>query len=190
MEVVPLAIPDVLLVRPSVHADDRGAFTEMHVQDRYREAGIPGPFVQDNLSRSRRGVIRGLHYQLRMPQGKLISVVRGRIWDVAIDIRQGSPTFGQHVSSFLDDEKLEQIYVPPGFAHGFAAISDRADVLYKCTDTWHPQDAFGIRWDDPTLALPWPDEVLAHGPVLSERDKVLPFLEEALANLPHADAAG
>ena len=184
MEIVPLAIPEVLLIRPAIYPDDRGAFTEIHVQQRYADAGIPGPFVQDNLSRSRRGVIRGLHYQLTMPQGKLVSVVRGSVWDVAVDIRMGSPTFGQHVTVMLDDERLEQVYVPPGFAHGFAAISERADVLYKCTDIWHPHDAFGIQWDDPDLAIPWPEEIRDAGPILSERDAVLPSWKDAQGQLP------
>lgn len=144
---------------------------EVYRAERYRELGLDATFVQDNLSRSRRGVVRGLHFQRRYPQGKLISVVRGAIYDVAVDLRPGSETFGEHVGVELSDANGRQLWVPPGFAHGFAALTP-ADVLYKCTDVYHPDDEGGLCWNDPALGIEWP----VPRPILSERDRMHPLL--------------
>jgi len=142
---------------------------------KYATVGVPDTFVQDNHSFSRRGVVRGLHYQLHHPQGKLIYVPRGKIFDVAVDIRRGSPTFGQWVGIYLSDENHQQLYIPPGFAHGFCILSDTADVIYKCTDFYHPDDDYGILWNDPAIGIQWP---LEGAPVLSEKDAHLPLLSD------------
>jgi dTDP-4-dehydrorhamnose 3,5-epimerase len=173
MTVTELDIPGLRLFEPRVFEDERGAFLEVYHRDRYREHGLDVAFVQDNLSRSRRAVVRGLHFQRRHPQGKLISVVRGAIYDVAVDLRPGSETFGAHVGVELSDANGRQLWVPPGFAHGFAALSDRADVLYKCTDVYHPDDEGGLLWNDPALGIAWP----VAEPILSERDRQHPPLD-------------
>jgi dTDP-4-dehydrorhamnose 3,5-epimerase len=180
MKVVPTAIPGVLVIEPRVHQDPRGFFLETYHAGRYTEAGIPPSFVQDNHSSSLRGVLRGLHAQRRRPQGKLMRVVRGEIWDVAVDIRRGSPTFGRHVAERLSGENFRQLYVPPGFAHGFVVLSELAEVEYKCTDFYDRDDEFAIRWNDPVLAVPWP----VPEPQLSDKDRVAPFLAESEAWLP------
>jgi len=167
MRVTPQSIPEVLLIEPRVFRDPRGHFLEIFQARRYPEHGLPAEFVQDNLSYSLRGVLRGLHYQLRFPQGKLIVPLEGEIWDVVLDIRRGSPTFGTWLSMILTADPCRQLYVPPGFAHGFAVLSDKASVLYKCTDFYHPEDEYGIIWNDPDLAIPWP----AAAPVLSDKDR-------------------
>lgn len=167
MRVTPLAFPEILLIEPRIFRDARGHFLEIFQGWRYSEHGIPISFVQDNLSYSFRGVIRGLHYQLRHPQGKLVMSLTGEIWDVVVDIRRGSPTFGKWLSVTLEADSCRQLYVPPGFAHGFEVLSETATVLYKCTDFWHPADEYGIIWDDPDLAIPWP----AAAPVLSDKDR-------------------
>lgn len=172
MTVTELDIPGLLLFEPRVFEDKRGAFSEVYHAERYREHGLDVAFVQDNLSRSRCGVVRGLHFQRRHPQGKLISVVRGAIYDVAVDLRPGSETFGEHVGVELSDANGRQLWVPPGFAHGFAALSDRTDVLYKCTDVYHPDDEGGLLWNDPALGIDWP----VSEPILSERDRMHPPL--------------
>ncbi len=174
MQVTPQSFPEVLLVEPKVFRDGRGHFLEIFQARRYPEQGMPAVFVQDNLSHSVRGVIRGLHYQLRFPQGKLVMPLTGEIWDVVVDIRRGSPTFGKWLSLILSADQCRQLYVPPGFAHGFAVVSDAATVLYKCTDFYHPEDEQGIVWDDPDLAIPWP----AAAPVLSEKDRECPRLRD------------
>ena len=167
MRVTPQSIPEVLLIEPRVFRDPRGHFLEIFQARRYPEHGLPADFVQDNLSYSLRGVVRGLHYQLQFPQGKLIVPLTGEIWDVVLDIRRGSPTFGTWLSMTLTADPCRQLYVPPGFAHGFAVLSDKASVLYKCTDFYHPEDEYGIIWNDPDLAIPWP----AAAPVLSDKDR-------------------
>ncbi len=174
MTVRPTTLPGVLLVEPRVFGDARGFFLERYHAERYAEAGI-GAFVQDNHSRSRRGTLRGLHFQRRHPQGKLVEVARGQIWDVVVDLRRGSPTFGQWEGFDLDDEAHRQLWVPVGFAHGFCVLSDEADVLYKCTDVYRPDDEGGIAWDDPDLAIDWPalETVL-----LSDKDRALPRLAD------------
>jgi dTDP-4-dehydrorhamnose 3,5-epimerase len=159
-------LPGVLLIEPMAFPDDRGLFMETYHLKKYREAGIHGPFVQDNLSHSRRRVLRGLHYQLTHPQGKLIYVVSGEILDIAVDIRQGSPAFGQWIGIRMSGENRRQVYVPEGFAHGFCVLSESADVIYKCTDLYAPGDDYGILWSDPDLAIDW----LVDHPVLSEKD--------------------
>ncbi len=174
MTTIETDLPGLLLFEPRVFEDGRGAFMECYHADRYRAHGLDVEFVQDNLSRSKRGVLRGLHFQKRYPQGKLIWVVRGTVYDVAVDLRPGSPTFGQHAAVELSEANGRQLYVPPGFAHGFCALSDRADVFYKCTDVYHPDDEGGLRWNDPALGIDWP---IAE-PILSERDRQHPTLAE------------
>ncbi len=172
MNVIPMALPEVLLIEPEVFGDDRGFFLELYRLPRYVEAGISVAFVQDNHSRSSRGVLRGLHYQIRHPQGKLVSVIAGRVFDVAVDVRHGSPTFGRSVSSILNADDHRQLYIPPGFAHGFCALSESADVLYKCTDIYRQEDEGGVLWSDPQLAIDWP----LTKPQLSAKDAAFPTL--------------
>ena len=157
---------EVILVEPPVFKDDRGYFLETYHQARYAEKGVGQPFVQDNHSHSRKGSVRGLHYQLEHPQGKLVYAVTGRILDVALDIRHGSPTFGSWCGAHLSAENKHQIYIPPGFAHGFSVLSDRADVIYKCTDIYTPGDEYGVLWNDPDLEIDWG----VNQPVLSPKD--------------------
>lgn len=156
MRVTPLEHPEVLLIEPAVFADARGFFMETFHADKFARQGLPTRFVQDNHSRSVRGVLRGLHYQLHHPQGKLVRVVSGEVFDVAVDIRKGSPMFGKWVGAILSEDNQRQLYVPPGFAHGFCTLSEQADFLYKCTDLYTPGDEYGIAWDDPDLAIAWP----------------------------------
>jgi len=179
MKVTPTAHPEVLLIEPAVFRDARGYFLETFHADRYRAAGLPVDFVQDNHSHSSTGVLRGLHYQLRHPQGKLVRVVTGRVYDVAVDIRRGSPRFGQWTGIELSSDNHRQLYVPPGFAHGFCVLSETVDFLYKCTDVYVPGDEYGIAWNDPELGIDWP--VVDY--VLSDKDRVLPRLRDS-ANLP------
>jgi len=176
MKIVASELSGVLLIEPDVHVDERGFFLETWHQDRYRNSGLPDVvFVQDNHSRSARGVLRGLHFQKKFPQGKLVQVCRGRVFDVAVDIRIGSPEFGRWVGHELSDENHHQLWIPPGFAHGFCTLSDSADLMYKCTDTYRADDDFGITWDDPQIAVQWP----ISDPLLSDKDKVLPTLSDA-----------
>jgi dTDP-4-dehydrorhamnose 3,5-epimerase len=156
MRVTPLEHPEVLLVEPDVFPDARGFFMETFHADKYALHGLPAMFLQDNHSRSVRGALRGLHYQLNHPQGKLVRVVSGEVFDVAVDIRKGSPLFGRWVGAVLSAENRHQIYIPPGFAHGFCTLSEQADFLYKCTDLYAPGDEYGIAWDDPDIAIEWP----------------------------------
>ena len=174
MTVHQTTLPGVLLIEPRVFADDRGAFMERYHAGRYAEAGVDAAFVQDNWSRSRGGVVRGLHFQREHPQGKLVEVVRGEIWDVVVDLRPASETFGQWEAHTLSGDAVRQLWVPPGFAHGFAVVSDEADVLYKCTDVYRPGDEGGVAWDDPALAIPWPVE----DPLLSDKDRAFPALTD------------
>ena len=181
MRVLPTDIPDVVVIEPDIHADGRGFFLETYHADRYREHGIAGPFVQDNQSRSVAGTLRGLHLQIRRPQGKLIRVIEGEIFDVAVDVRRGSPTFGRWVGAILTAENFRQMYVPPGFAHGFAVVSPIAQVEYKCTDLYDPASEIGVAWNDPALGITWP---IAQ-PLLSMRDARHPTLAEQTDKLPH-----
>jgi len=173
-------LPGVIVIEPEVHADGRGFFVETYHADRYRAHGIDGPFVQDNHSRSAAGTLRGLHLQVSRPQGKLVHVVEGEIYDVAVDVRRGSPTFGRFVAVTLTADNFKQCYVPPGFAHGFCVLSPVAQVEYKCTDLYDPAGEIGIAWNDPALAIPWP----VREPVLSVRDARHPTLADVGERLP------
>ncbi|MBP7544514.1 MAG: dTDP-4-dehydrorhamnose 3,5-epimerase [Acidovorax sp.] len=169
MQATRLAIPEVVLLAPKVFGDARGFFFESFNQAAFDQAtGTRHAFVQDNHSRSSKGVLRGLHYQIQQPQGKLVRVVRGAVWDVAVDIRRSSPTFGQWVGAELSEDNQHQLWVPPGFAHGFVVLSESADFLYKTTDYYAPQHERCIAWNDPQLAIAWPD--LGMAPVLSAKD--------------------
>ena len=169
MQFRPTAIADVVLLVPAVFEDERGYFMETYRADRFREAGIDHPFVQDNHSRSIRGTLRGLHYQLTLPQGKLVRAVTGEIFDVAVDLRRGSATFGRWVGERLSAESRRQLWIPPGFAHGFYVTSERADVIYKVTDFYSPDAERTLLWNDPAVGIDWP-LVDGAAPVLSEKD--------------------
>jgi dTDP-4-dehydrorhamnose 3,5-epimerase len=168
------AIPEVKLIKPCVFPDARGFFQQTWHERQYREAGINVRFVQDNWSHSTKGVLRGLHYQLRHAQDKLISVVRGEIFDVAVDIRRGSPTFAKWAGVVLSGENHHQLFIPKGFAHGFLVLSDTVDLLYKCSDFYAPGDEYGTLWSDRALNIDWPDG----GYILSEKDNALPLLSD------------
>jgi dTDP-4-dehydrorhamnose 3,5-epimerase len=172
MRVHTTELPGVLVIDPVVHRDERGFFVETYHAERYREHGIVAPFVQDNRSRSTVGTLRGLHLQLRRPQGKLIHVIEGEIFDVAVDVRRGSPTFGRWVSVNLSADTFRQVYIPPGFAHGFCVVSPIAQVEYKCTEVYDPASEIGIAWNDPAIGITWPIRELR----LSERDSRHPTL--------------
>ena len=175
MEILETDLPGVLLVQPKIFGDDRGFFMELYHQEKFREAGIPEAFVQDNLSRSQRGVLRGLHYQIQRPQGKLVMVLSGEIFDVAVDVRKSSPAFGKWVGATLSSENRHALYVPPGFAHGFCVLSESADVMYKCTDLYHPEYERTLSWNDPALEIAWPND---RDPILSPKDQAgLPLSE-------------
>lgn len=176
MKVIETTLAGVLIIEPKVFGDHRGFFLESFQVERYREAGIDLPFVQDNHSRSQRGVLRGLHFQRTRPQGKLVSVSRGSVYDVAVDINPQSPTCGQFVGVELNDENHRQLWVPPGYAHGFCVISEVADFQYKCTDLYFPEDESGLLWNDPDVDIPWPVE----SPSLSAKDTQNPTLRELL----------
>jgi len=176
VKVIPTAIPDVLIIEPVVRRDARGFFVEVWQEQRYRSAGIDVPFVQDNHSRSGRGTLRGLHYQIQQPQGKLVWVAMGEVFDVAVDLRRSSPTFGRWVGAVLSGENHRQLWVPPGFAHGFYVTSDSADVLYKCTDLYAPEFDRTLRWDDPDIGVDWP---LDGAPALSPKDQAGLALRDA-----------
>ena len=177
------ALPGVVLVEPVVHRDSRGFFLETYNERRYREAGITATFVQDNHSRSAKGTLRGLHFQVRRMQGKLVRAVKGEMFDVAVDVRRGSPTFGRWVGAHLSDENFRQIYIPPGFAHGFCVLSDVGEVEYKCTELYEAADELVIAWNDPEIGIEWP----ASEPLLSPKDKAAPRLAEVLSRLPAWD---
>ncbi len=184
MDIVTTNIEGVLLIKPRVFRDERGFFVETFQERRYAEAGISLPFVQDNRSRSRRGTLRGLHFQRKHPQGKLVHASTGRVFDVVVDIRPKSPSFGSWFGAVLDEEKQHQLWVPPGLAHGFCVLSETADFNYKCTDYYVPGDEGGIFWNDPELAIEWPfsDPLLANPmitePVLSEKDAQWPLFKD------------
>lgn len=168
MNVIQTAIPGVLLIEPVVRADARGFFVEVWQEQRYRAAGIDLPFVQDNHSRSGRGTLRGLHYQIQQPQGKLVRAGAGEIFDVAVDLRRSSLTFGRWVGAVLSAENHRQLWVPPGFAHGFYVLSEWADMLYKCTDLYAPEYDRTLRWDDPEVGIEW--SLAGAIPILSAKD--------------------
>jgi dTDP-4-dehydrorhamnose 3,5-epimerase len=174
MNIIETTLPGVLLIQPKVFGDARGFFLENFHEARYAKAGIPGPFIQDNHSHSTKGVLRGLHFQKQYPQGKLVYLTSGTVFDVAVDIRRGSPTFGQWVGVTLVAETHQQFYVPAGFAHGFCVLSEEADFHYKCTEYYHPEDEGCIRWNDPQIGIEWP----VIQPILSEKDAKARFLSE------------
>jgi dTDP-4-dehydrorhamnose 3,5-epimerase len=179
MHIIATEVPDILIIDPKVFGDQRGFFLETYQSTRYAEHGISRPFVQDNLSRSAYGVLRGLHLQNPMTQGKLVSVMRGRVLDVAVDVRVGSPHFGRHVAVELNEENRRQLWVPRGFAHGFVVLSETADFFYKCDELYSPKDEIVVRWNDPSIGVSWSVE----NPSLSARDAAAPPLSE-VKNLP------
>lgn len=179
MKIIATELPEVLILEPQLFGDQRGFFLECFQAKRYAEAGISRPFVQDNMSRSGYGVLRGLHLQNPSTQGKLVSAMRGRVLDVAVDVRVGSPNFGRHVAVELSEENRRQLWVPRGFAHGFAVLSESADFFYKCDDLYSPKDEISVRWDDPAIGINWG---LAD-PSLSAKDAAAPLLAE-VKNLP------
>ena len=174
MKITPHSVlPEILVIEPDVFRDDRGHFLETYQDRRYSDLGLPARFVQDNISHSKKGVLRGLHYQLGKPQGKLVWVMQGEVFDVAVDIRRGSPNFGHWVGEKLSSENCRQIYIPEGFAHGFCVISEVAVFAYKCTDYYAPEGERGIRWDDPSLGIEWP----ISEPIISDKDRGYDILE-------------
>ena len=186
MDVISLEIEEIKLIKPRRFDDGRGFFQQTYHQKQCQEAGIPSVFVQDNWSHSSKGVLRGLHYQLQHPQAKLVSVIRGEVFDVVVDVRKGSPTFGKWVAEILSAENGHQLYVPEGFAHGFLVLSDVVDFQYKCSDFYTPGDEYGIRWDDPEIGISWPIEM---EPVLAGKDLEAPCLADVLdVNLPEFSA--
>jgi len=177
MNIVETALPGVLVIEPKIFGDARGFFLESWNQASFAQAGLTMDFVQDNHSRSARGVLRGLHYQLENPQGKLVRVTQGAVYDVAVDIRRSSPQFGQWVGVELSADNHRMLWIPPGFAHGFLVLSETADFLYKCTSLYHPPSDRGIRWDDPQIGIAWPNVGMA--PQLSGKDAAAPHLAHA-----------
>jgi dTDP-4-dehydrorhamnose 3,5-epimerase len=180
MKVLQTELPGVVIIEPDVYRDQRGFFLESYHLQKYREGGIPLSFVQDNHSHSVRGTIRGLHAQRTRQQGKLLRVIEGEIFDVAVDIRKGSPTFGQWIGINLSSENFLQCYVPPGFAHGFAVLSPSAQLEYKCTDYYAPTDEIGVLWNDPEIGIAWP----VKNPILSAKDLAAPRLRDLVDKLP------
>ena len=179
MNVISTSISEVLVIEPKVFGDSRGFFFESFNHKNFSQAtGLDVKFVQDNHSRSVKGVLRGLHYQIRQPQGKLVRVVRGQVFDVAVDIRRSSPTFGQWVGVELTEDNYRQLWVPPGFAHGFYVLSDTADFLYKTTDYYFPDLERSLLWNDSAIAVSWPIEA-AVSPIISAKDKIAPKLADA-----------
>ena len=180
MKFTPTKIPDLIVIEPDVFQDSRGYFLELYQREKYRCNGVPLEFVQDNRSRSVKGTLRGLHFQQRQPQGKLVQVTVGEVFDVAVDIRRHSPTFKQWVGVTLSEGNFRQFYVPPGFAHGFCVLSEYAIFEYKCTDFYSPQDELAIAWNDAELGVDWP----VKEPILSKRDSAAPLLKDILGALP------
>lgn len=181
MNIFKLTIPDVKLIVPRVLSDDRGFFLQTNHERQYMDAEIDARFVQDNCSRSRNNVLRGMHYQLKNSQAKLVYVIRGEVLDVAVDVRFGSPTFGKWVGAVLSDKNHHQLYIPKGFAHGFCVLSEEADFIYKCDDFYTPGDEYGIRWNDPDIGIDWP----IFAPILGKKDLSAPFLKDVPEkNLP------
>lgn len=177
MKITKTPIPEVLLFEPTLHGDDRGYFMETFRLSHFSEVGHDLNFVQDNQSKSSQGTLRGLHYQLKFPQGKLVRVLSGEVFDVAVDIRRNSPTFGKWVGEFLSAENHKQLWVPPGFAHGFYVTSETAELSYKCTEYYHPEDDYSLQWNDCEIEVVWP--LLTETPLLSDKDKNAPSLKDA-----------
>jgi dTDP-4-dehydrorhamnose 3,5-epimerase len=180
VEVSATELAETYLITPRMFFDDRGYFVECFNKVDFASAELPTHFVQDNHSRSKKGVLRGLHYQVDQPQGKLVSAIRGTIFDVAVDVRRGSPTFGKWVGVLLDDVKRQSFWIPPGFAHGFCAMTDEVDVLYKCTEYYSPRGERGIAWNDSTLSIKWP----ITNPLVSDKDRTYSRLSQDSADLP------
>lgn len=174
MKVTHTKLKGVVIIEPDVFADARGFFLETFAQKRYQEAGLPHEFVQDNLSKSAKGILRGLHLQHPFGQGKLVQVVQGEVFDVAVDVRVGSPTFGEWIGTTLSGENHRQVYIPPGFAHGFAVTSEHALFSYKCTEAYHRETELGVIWNDPKVGIEWP----LTDPSLSAKDAAFPTLAE------------
>ena len=174
MNVIPTSLEGLLIIKPDVFGDTRGYFLETYHQGRYLSAGLDTTFVQDNLSFSKKGTLRGLHFQITHPQAKLVQAITGKIFDVAVDIRPESPTFGKWSSALLSEENKRQLFIPGGFAHGFCVLSESAHVAYKCSDYYRPEDEGGLLWSDPTVAIDWP----VKDPVLSEKDQHYPCLAD------------
>ncbi len=185
MNVIKTELEGVLIIEPRVFSDARGWFFESYHSERCAAAGLPRQFVQDNHSRSVQGTLRGLHYQLRRPQGKLVRVVRGSAFDVAVDIRRGSPTFGRWLAVTLSAENRREVYIPPGFAHGFCVPQEECELEYKCTDYHAPGDEYGIRWDDPVIGVQWP----VRAPFLLEKDRRYAGLSADRPDLPEYQGA-
>jgi dTDP-4-dehydrorhamnose 3,5-epimerase len=180
VRVIDTPFAGLVVIEPDLYRDSRGMFWEAFHEERYAKAGIEGPFVQDNFSWSVRHTLRGLHYQLHRPQGKLVTVIHGAVYDVAVDIRRGSSTFGQWYGIELSDRNMRQLYIPPGFAHGFCVLSETAAFFYKCTDVYQPAYERGILWNDPALNIPWPTD----SPLLSAKDQAFHPLELMHDELP------
>lgn len=176
-EFIETGINDLFVIQPTIFGDERGHFLETYNKKDFHAAGLTAEFVQDNESRSVGGVLRGMHFQIKHPQGKLVRVAKGEVFDAAVDIRKGSPTFGKWYGVYLSEKNKKQFYVPEGFAHGFLVISDTAEFCYKCTDYYHPEDEGGIIWDDRTVGIEWPLH-LTSGIQLSDKDKKLPGFSE------------
>lgn len=176
MEIIKTAIPDVLIFKPKVWGDERGYFYESFRQQWFDDAGIDATFVQDNQSSSQKNVLRGLHYQIQKPQGKLVRVIAGEVFDVAVDLRKSSPTFGQSVGVHLSDTNKLMLWIPPGFAHGFSVVSEHAELYYKCTEYYTPEYDRSLLWNDPALKIEWP--LLGAEPVLSAKDMAAKFLSD------------
>ena len=180
MEIIQTPLEGFLIIEPDVYEDDRGFFLETYREERYNQAGITDKFVQENHSRSVKGVLRGMHFQIQKPQAQIVTVIQGKIFDAVVDIRKKSRTFGKWHGVILDANiQQRQVYMSPGFAHGFCVLSDQAIFQYKCTEIYHPEDEYGIRWDDPQISINWS----ITNPVISDRDLKLPFLVEQ-KNLP------
>ena len=179
MQAIPTAIPDVVLLQPKIFGDDRGFFLESYSDRAFEQLGLPTRFVQDNHSKSVRNVLRGIHYQLGTPQGKLVRVLQGEIFDIAVDLRTSSPTFGKWVGEILDDKERRMLWIPPGFGHAFLVLSETAEVAYKASEFYAPADERSIVWNDPAIGIEWPLEQLSGEPVLSAQDKAGCLVEDA-----------
>ena len=173
MEFIKLSIPDIILIKPTVFEDQRGFFMESYHIDKFNSGGIKCNFVQDNHVRSEYNTLRGLHFQVKYPQAKLLRCLKGKVFDVAVDIRQGSPTYGQWVGEELSEDNHYQLFIPEGFAHGYYVMSETADIIYKCSEIYHPEDQQGIIWEDREIGINWPGE----NPLLSMTDQSLPLLK-------------
>ncbi|WP_114735742.1 dTDP-4-dehydrorhamnose 3,5-epimerase [Vibrio cholerae] len=179
MKIIQTNLKDCVLIEPDVYGDERGYFFESFHVDKYHALGISETFVQDNFSKSSKGILRGLHSQIKKPQGKLVQVTRGCVFDVAVDLREESQTFGKYFSVILSGENHKQLYIPPGFAHGFLTLSEEAHFSYKCTEFYDPEDELGIIWNDETLGIDWPVDV----PIISKKDKEQPTFQEYISLL-------